>query len=64
MDILQQRNPQLLSELDKLEGVIDSLLVIKNKPPVLRKQWSDTLADYEKTAMQCVTYAKRHLTTT
>lgn len=59
-DVLTKRNPDLLSELTKLESMLDSLLIIPNKPPVLKKQWSSALAQYEKTAMLCVTYAKRH----
>jgi hypothetical protein len=59
-DVLNERNPDLLTELTKLESVLDSLLAIPNKPPVLKKQWASALAQYEKTAMLCVTYAKRH----
>lgn len=59
-EVLKARNPDLLSEMDKAESVIDSLLVIPSWPPVLRKQWGTALANYETTAMQCVTYAKRH----
>lgn len=61
-DILVQRNPKLLSELDRLESVIDSLLAIPNWPAPIRKQWHETLANYEKTAVLCSTYAKRHIT--
>ena len=63
-DVLTQRNPDLLTELDRAESVLDSLLVIPNWPPALRKQWCAALAEYEKTAMLCVTYAKRHLVLT
>ena len=63
LEVLQTRNQELLRELNKLESVIDSLLVIRNKPPTLRKQWLGALAEYETTAALCVTYAKRHLQT-
>jgi hypothetical protein len=63
-DILKQRNPELLEELNRLESVMDSLLAIPNKPASLRSHWRDTLEQYEKTAMLCVTYAKRHLPAT
>lgn len=60
-EILQQRNPELLAELTRLESVMDSLLAIPNKPASLRSHWRDTLEQYEKTSMLCITYAKRHL---
>lgn len=60
-EVLIQRNPNLLAELDRSESVLDSLLVIPNWPSPIRKQWREALAEYEKTATQCVTYAKRHM---
>lgn len=60
-EVLTKRNPELLTELGRLESVLNSLLVIPNWPTPLRKQWRDTLASYEKTAMQCITYGRRHL---
>jgi hypothetical protein len=60
-EVLQQRNPELLAELDECENVLDSLMVIKNKPSLIRKQWQHALANYEKTAMLCIKYAKRHM---
>ena len=60
-DLLSNKNPGLLTELTKLESVLDSLLSIPVKPPVLKKQWASALAEYEKTAMLCIVYAKRHL---
>jgi len=61
LDVLTRRNPELLEELNRLESVLDSLLVIPSWPIPIRKQWRVALADYEKTAMLCVTYARRHL---
>jgi len=60
-DILEQRNPDLLRELGKIQGVINSIIAIPNWPTPIKKQWRDALAEYEKTAMLCVTYANRHL---
>lgn len=60
-EILEQRNPGLLSELNKAETVLDSLLAIPKWPAPIRKQWQSALADYAKTAMLCVTYAGRHI---
>lgn len=60
-EVLQSRNPALLAELDRIESVLDSLLVLPSWPKPIRKQWEEALSEYEKTAMQCVTYAKRHL---
>ena len=62
MDVLQARNPALLHEFERVQSVIDSLLVIPHKPAALRKQWKETLDLYEKIADQCVVYAKRHMT--
>lgn len=59
-ELLERKNPELLGELSRLESVIDSLIVIPNKPTALRKQWNQVLADYEKTAMLCVSYTRRH----
>ena len=59
-EILSARNPALLNELTKIEGVVESLLAIPNKPAPLRKQWREAIEQYEKTAMLCVVYAKRH----
>ena len=61
IEVLTKRNPDLLSELNRLYSVLESLLIIPHWPAPIRKQWKQALADYEKTAMQCVTYAKRHL---
>jgi len=58
---VDETDPELLRELTKLEGIVDSLVIIPNKPAQLKKQWRDTLSSYERTAELCVTYAKRHM---
>lgn len=60
-DILEQRNPELLSEFYKQQSILDSLVLIKSKPAPLKKQWREALAEYERTGEQCIIYAKRHL---
>ena len=60
-DILTQRNPQLLAEFEKQLTILDSLVLIRNKPASLKKQWRETLVEYERTGEQCIVYAKRHL---
>jgi len=59
-DILKERNPDLLDQMTRLEGEIDSLIVIPVKPKALNKQLKDALAKYEQVANDCVQYAARH----
>lgn len=62
LDILKEKNPQLVERLNSLESHINSLLLIPYKPPALRKEFKAKLEDYKKTIEICADYANRHIT--
>ena len=60
--ILQARNKPLLEKLGVLENHLDSLLLISNKPPALKKEFKAKLDEYERTIEMGIDYLSRHVT--
>ena len=60
MAILEARNPELLKKLNSIESRLDSLILILNKPPQLKREFDKTLEEYEHTIGLCSEYARRH----
>ena len=61
MKVLNERNKPLLEKLSSLESHLDSLLLIPNKPLVLKKELKAKLEEYEKTIGMCIEYSNRHV---
>ena len=58
--ILQEKNKPLLEKLGAIESHLDSLLLISNKPPALKKEFKAKLEEYEKTIEMGIDYLSRH----
>lgn len=61
LEVLRQRNPELIQKMEALETQIDSLLLITPKPKELKKRYADLLEQYEQTINMAIAYADRHL---
>lgn len=59
--VLLERNPELLTEMTRLENILDSLIQIPVKPKALQKQFKDTLDRYVTITNNCISYASRHI---
>ena len=62
-ELLQARNKDLFDNLRKIEVVLKSLMIIKDKPKEIRRRWKLALDDYERAANCAIAYARRHLGT-
>jgi len=60
-EVLATRNPQLLRELDLAKETMNSFLLIPDKPKALKRQLKSAFEKYEQVALDCITYASRHL---
>lgn len=61
MDILNNKNPELSQRMKQIEGVLSSLMIIRDKPKEIRRRWKLALDDYERAANCAIAYARRHL---
>jgi hypothetical protein len=61
MRVLKEKNQPLLDKLFSLESHLDSLILISNKPALLKKDFKAKLQEYEAVIGMCVDYVGRHL---